>query len=47
MVNTVRYFMGGTILQRPSLAMLNGVVIGAFGGHVRFSTFILLIRFAN
>jgi iron transport multicopper oxidase len=28
-----RYFVGGTVLQRPSLTMLNGVVIGAFGGH--------------
>jgi iron transport multicopper oxidase len=28
-----RYFIGGTVLQRPSLTMINGVVIGAFGGH--------------
>ena len=28
-----RYFIGGTVLQRPSLSMMNGVVIGAFGGH--------------
>lgn len=28
-----RYFIGGTVLQRPSLAMVNGVVIGGFGGH--------------
>jgi iron transport multicopper oxidase len=28
-----RYFLGGTVLQRPSLTSLNGVVIGAFGGH--------------
>jgi iron transport multicopper oxidase len=28
-----RYFVGGTVLQRPSLALVNGVVIGAFGGH--------------
>lgn len=28
-----RYFLGGTVLQRPSLTMLNGVVIGGFGGH--------------
>ena len=28
-----RYFIGGTVLQRPSLAMINGYVIGAFGGH--------------
>ena len=29
----LRYFIGGTILQRPSLSMINGVVIGGFGGH--------------
>ncbi|PQE05793.1 wsc domain-containing protein [Rutstroemia sp. NJR-2017a BVV2] len=29
----LRYFLGGTVLQRPSLTMINGVVIGAFGGH--------------
>ncbi|KAL3426632.1 WSC domain-containing protein-like protein 3 [Phlyctema vagabunda] len=28
-----RYFIGGTVLQRPSLTMINGVVIGGFGGH--------------
>lgn len=28
-----KYFVGGTVLQRPSLAMINGHVIGAFGGH--------------
>ncbi|KAH7409546.1 hypothetical protein BKA64DRAFT_720802 [Cadophora sp. MPI-SDFR-AT-0126] len=28
-----RYFIGGTVLQRPSLAMVNGVVLGGFGGH--------------
>lgn len=28
-----RYFVGGTVLQRPSLAMVNGVVLGGFGGH--------------
>lgn len=27
-----RYFLGGTVLQRPSLTSLNGVVIGGFGG---------------
>lgn len=27
-----RYFLGGTVLQRPALTSLNGVVIGAFGG---------------
>ncbi|CAL3964329.1 unnamed protein product [Diplocarpon coronariae] len=28
-----RYFIGGTVLQRPSLAIVNGVVLGGFGGH--------------
>lgn len=28
-----RYFIGGTVLQRPSLTLINGVVIGGFGGH--------------
>ncbi|KAI9812256.1 MAG: hypothetical protein M1826_002927 [Phylliscum demangeonii] len=28
-----RYFIGGTVLQRPSLALINGIVYGAFGGH--------------
>ncbi|OBT70822.1 hypothetical protein VF21_10119 [Pseudogymnoascus sp. 05NY08] len=28
-----RYFLGGTVLQRPSLTALNRVVVGAFGGH--------------
>ncbi|KAH8899451.1 WSC-domain-containing protein [Thozetella sp. PMI_491] len=28
-----RYFLGGTVLQRPSLATLNGVIVAAFGGH--------------
>ncbi|EKD14546.1 uncharacterized protein L3040_000069 [Drepanopeziza brunnea f. sp. 'multigermtubi'] len=28
-----RYFIGGTVLQRPALAMVNGVVLGGFGGH--------------
>jgi iron transport multicopper oxidase len=28
-----RYFIGGTVLQRPSLTMQNDYVIGAFGGH--------------
>lgn len=31
--DTDRYFIGGTVLQRPSLSMINGVVIGGFGGH--------------
>lgn len=28
-----KYFVGGAVLQRPSLTMTNGVVIGGFGGH--------------
>jgi iron transport multicopper oxidase len=28
-----RYFIGGTVLQRPSLTTINNVVIGGFGGH--------------
>ncbi|RDW79993.1 hypothetical protein BP6252_04631 [Coleophoma cylindrospora] len=28
-----RYFIGGTVLQRPSLTLINGAVIGGFGGH--------------
>ncbi|KAK2626478.1 hypothetical protein QTJ16_003653 [Diplocarpon rosae] len=28
-----RYFIGGTVLQRPALAIVNGVVLGGFGGH--------------
>ncbi|CZS88993.1 uncharacterized protein RCO7_04645 [Rhynchosporium graminicola] len=28
-----RYFVGGTILQRPGLAMLGNTIIGGFGGH--------------
>jgi iron transport multicopper oxidase len=28
-----RYFIGGTVLQRPSVTMMNGVVVGGFGGH--------------
>ncbi|EPE25666.1 hypothetical protein GLAREA_01578 [Glarea lozoyensis ATCC 20868] len=31
-----RYFLGGTVLQRPSLAMIGGktkTIIGTFGGH--------------
>ncbi|KAF4630464.1 hypothetical protein G7Y89_g7678 [Cudoniella acicularis] len=31
--DNTRYFIGGTVLQRPSLTMLNGVVVGGFGGH--------------
>lgn len=31
--DTVRYFLGGTVLNRVSLALVNGVVIGGFGGH--------------
>lgn len=28
-----RYFVGGTVLQRPGLAMIGNTIIGAFGGH--------------
>ena len=28
-----RYFIGGTVLQRPSMTMVNGIVFGGFGGH--------------
>ncbi|KAM7209387.1 WSC domain containing protein [Naviculisporaceae sp. PSN 640] len=28
-----RYFVGGTVLQRPALAMANGAILVAFGGH--------------
>ncbi|KAK3330104.1 WSC domain-containing protein [Apodospora peruviana] len=28
-----RYFVGGTVLQRPALATLNGAILVAFGGH--------------
>ncbi|EOO00796.1 putative wsc domain-containing protein [Phaeoacremonium minimum UCRPA7] len=28
-----KYFIGGTIMQRPALTSLNGVIVGAFGGH--------------
>lgn len=28
-----KYFIGGTVLQRPSLAKVGSVVYGAFGGH--------------
>ncbi|KAJ8066890.1 hypothetical protein OCU04_004276 [Sclerotinia nivalis] len=31
--DNTRYFLGGTVLQRPSVTLINGVVIGAFGGH--------------
>jgi iron transport multicopper oxidase len=27
-----RYFVGGTVLQRPSLATVNGMIIAGFGG---------------
>jgi len=29
----LKYFVGGVILQRPSLTQINNVVYGAFGGH--------------
>ena len=28
-----RYFIGGTVLQRPALTLVNSVVYGGFGGH--------------
>jgi hypothetical protein len=28
-----RYFLGGTVLQRPSLASVGNVVVAGFGGH--------------
>ncbi|KAL8772354.1 MAG: hypothetical protein Q9194_004646 [Teloschistes cf. exilis] len=28
-----RYFVGGTVLQRPSLTLIDGNVYGTFGGH--------------
>lgn len=28
-----KYFVGGTVLQRPALAKIGSVVYGAFGGH--------------
>ncbi|KAH0537068.1 hypothetical protein FGG08_006109 [Glutinoglossum americanum] len=28
-----RYFVGGTVLQRPALTLLKGIVYGGFGGH--------------
>ncbi|CZS96609.1 related to beta-1,3 exoglucanase precursor [Rhynchosporium agropyri] len=31
--DATRYFVGGAVLQRPSLAMVNGIVLGGFGGH--------------
>jgi iron transport multicopper oxidase len=33
LAHTFGYFIGGTVLQRPSLTSINGVVIGGFGGH--------------
>ena len=27
------YFVGGTVLNRPGLAMIGNTVIGGFGGH--------------
>ena len=29
----LKYFVGGTVLQRPSLTQVGSVVYGAFGGH--------------
>jgi iron transport multicopper oxidase len=31
--DVTKYFVGGAVLQRPSLTLVNGVVIGGFGGH--------------
>lgn len=28
-----RYFLGGTVLQRPGLAMLGNTIVAGFGGH--------------
>jgi hypothetical protein len=28
-----RYFVGGTLLQRPGLAMVGNSIIAGFGGH--------------
>ena len=28
-----RYFLGGTVLQRPALTLVGGNVFGGFGGH--------------
>jgi hypothetical protein len=27
-----RYFVGGTVLQRPSLTIVNGMILAGFGG---------------
>ena len=29
----LKYFIGGTVLQRPALTMIGSVVYGGFGGH--------------
>ena len=31
--NVSRYFLGGTVLQRPGLAILGNTIIAGFGGH--------------
>jgi hypothetical protein len=31
--DNTRVFTGGTVLQRPSLNIVNGAIIGGFGGH--------------
>ena len=31
--DNTRWFTGGTVLQRPSLNLVNGVVFAGFGGH--------------
>jgi hypothetical protein len=33
LADLISYFVGGTVLNRPGLAMLGNTVIGAFGGH--------------
>lgn len=29
----ISYFVGGTLLQRPSLAMIGNTIVAGFGGH--------------
>lgn len=31
--DNTRYFVGGTLLNRPGLAMIGNIVVGGFGGH--------------
>ena len=30
---SLSYFVGGTVLNRPGLAMIGNTVVGGFGGH--------------